>query len=117
VLRNREGNDAADSPAPPVVATTARPAITSPAAEVRTVPTTGLQAPTTLPEPPAAPAPTSPPARPGPGSDRVTATTAPATRFGPVCGYAPGQTVVISINGRRAPPVTAGADGCVSVRR
>ena len=118
LLRDREGSGAADSPAP-AVATTALPATTAttaPATEVTTMPTI-VEVPTTLPEPPAAPSTTLPPVTSDAGAARVTAGTAPVTRFDPVCGYTPGRTARITINGRPRPPVTVDAAGCVSVTR
>lgn len=96
---------------PEAPSTTAAPATTEP--PTTEPPTT--QPPTT--EPPAPEPPTTePPPEPASGSAEAdSSNTAP--RFGPVCGYRPGQTVRIRINGEPAPPVTADADGCVSVNR
>lgn len=113
VLRDRDGTS--DAPTPPAVATTQ--VSTAPAPEATVPPTTAVDPPTTLPEAPPEPATTSPPVAAETDTAEVTATTAPAPRFGPVCGYAPGETVEILINGRPAGTATADADGCVSVTR
>ena len=119
VLRDREGSGAIDSPAPPPVAATAAPVLT-PAAPVTTAPPTTVPPATAATVPPTAPPVPTTPAPPSISSGErpaaVTPTTSPI-RFGPVCGYRPGQEVRISINGRPAPPVRADEGGCVSVRR
>jgi hypothetical protein len=92
-----------------------------------TVPTTIAEPPPAAPDPPAAAPeapqataepPASPPPDAGAGDERtVEAPSAAASRFAPVCGLVPGQTVHIAINGRPGPTVHADANGCVTVRR
>jgi hypothetical protein len=66
--------------------------------------------------PPTEPPPTAPPAT-LPPSARTAPPAAPAApRYGPVCGYRPGQAVRITINGRPAGSATADTNGCVTVR-
>lgn len=95
---------------PEVPSTTAAPTTEPPTTEPPTTEPPAAQPPAT--EPPA----TEPPPEPASGSAEATSPNR-APRFGPVCGYRPGQTVRIRINGEPAPPVTADANGCVSVNR
>ncbi len=114
VLRDREGTSG--SPAPPAVVTEPPPRLTAPVGEGSTAPTTAAGASaTTLAEPPLQPE-GSPPVPAETQPSRMTVTTTPA-RLGPVCGYTPGQSINISVNGRPAGRVTADARGCVSVHR
>ena len=101
--------------------TTAAPTTDPPATEPPPTQPQATQPPAT--EPPATqspatqPAATEPPApsEPAPVSQSAGRSTSP--RFGPVCGYRPGQTVRIRINGQPAGTVTADAEGCVTVNR
>ncbi|HEX2275439.1 MAG TPA: hypothetical protein VHG90_16375 [Acidimicrobiales bacterium] len=117
------GDQMAANPQPAVSAppTTVAAPTTVPA----TAPPTTVAAPVTAPPPteppPTEPAPTEPPqtappqtAPPAPSSARSAPAASP--RYGPACGYRPGQTVRITINGRPAGTATADANGCVTVR-
>ena len=108
--------------APETTATTATATTTAPTT-VAELPTSDAPPPA---EPPSAaapeptePSPTAPPetSPPAPRSAGAAAPAAAGPRYGPVCGYRPGQTVGITINGRPAGSVTADANGCVSVPR
>lgn len=115
--------DVGDEPAANVVPAT--PAPTIPETVVTTeVPTTVAEPPTTVTPPPTEPPPTQPPpteppAPPpaaSPSRSSEPAKPAAASRFGPSCGYRPGQTVRITINGRPAGTAIADGRGCVTVR-
>lgn len=116
VLRDRDGGSV--SPEPPAVAgepaAVSTPPVTEPiTVPPTTVPTTVPSAPTTVAGPSPAPPPTSPPEA-ATDPPEVTATTVATSRFRPVCGYTPGQPVIVSVNGRPAGEVAADARGCVS---
>ena len=100
----------ATTPAPATTATSSQPAVTATAGPRATVSTatppraaTGRSA--ASPPPASAPAPTRSSA----------ANSLPVRYFGPACGHAPGQTIAVTIDGRRLGPATADADGCVSL--
>ena len=122
VLRDRDGSTVSDSrpavapattsaPAttPATTATTSVPASTAPVPVITVTPTTGpgVTVSTTV-----LPSASDADAAPSPAADDP-----PVRRYGPVCGYAPGQKVEIVINGRREGTASADADGCVSVTR
>ena len=131
-LLKDETTDTADQPAANVVpATGVGPVTTGPPAT--TAPTTTPEPATTAPEPPTTLAPplteppateppaiepraTEPPATSPPSARTAPAAAPAAPRYGPVCGYRPGQAVRLTINGRPAGSATADANGCVTVR-
>lgn len=105
------GVPAATTPATRSTATPPVPTTVPDAPTTTATPTT--EPPTTQPpatQPPAT-APT-PPREVGPSAGRST-----SPRFGPVCGHPAGRMFEIVINGQPAPPVTADANGCVTVNR
>ena len=114
-----ESSGAGDLPAARPAPSISAPVSTATTAQVIAVATTVPQAPTTTAatpqEPPTTTATVVTSAPEGDGTQAPTPTT--AARFGPVCGFTPGETVRIRINGQPAPPVTAGANGCVSASR
>ena len=112
LLKDEPTTDAGGVPAAttPATRSTATPPV---ATTVPDVPTT-TEPPTTEPpttQPPAT-APTPEAQAVGPSAGRST-----SPRFEPVCGHPPGQRFEIRINGQPAPPVTADANGCVTVSR
>ena len=112
LLKDEPTTDAGGVPAATTPAT--RPTATPPVA------TTVPDAPTTTATPTTEPPTTQPPAtEPAPGAQQVgpSADRSTSPRFGPVCGHPPGQMFEIVINGQPAPPVTADANGCVTVDR
>lgn len=134
VLRDRDGSTVSGSQsagtpatttAPATTATTSLPARTAPVPTTTVTPTTGppmTASPTTVPTTPPAAAGglRSTPAPSGSDADPDRAPAADDLRgkqYGPVCGYAPGETVDVVINGRPDGTATADAEGCVSVTR
>ena len=131
LLRDRDGtSDPGSRPAvapqttsaPATTVATAEPATTAPALQITVTPST--RPPATVPAttlPPEPSGPTSPVAPP-PGLDPdppppPAANDPPPRSYGPVCGYSPGETVEVEINGRPEGLATADGDGCVSVTR
>ena len=130
LLKDDSTTDIADEPMADVAAVPTSAPTTTETTATTAAPTTVAEPPASTappplePEPSAAPQPTEPPATAPPATSPPepraagAAAPAPATpRYGPVCGYRPGQVVRITINGRPAGSVTADANGCVSVRR
>jgi hypothetical protein len=126
VLRDRDGSTASDSavdsqPAAAPV-TTAAPTPTTPgtpmtalAPQITFTPSTGPpspRSPTTLGGASTGRSAASAPAASG---RQAAANDLPVTRLGPDCGHAPGETVPLTVDGRRQVFATAAADGCVSL--
>ena len=128
LLKDEPTTDTGDQPAAnltPATAvvptTTAPPATTTPTTTPEPPTTAAPEPPTTAAPPPTEPPPAAPPPTAPPATSPRSARTAPpattaAPRYGPVCGYRPGQTVRLTINGRPAGSATADANGCVTVR-
>ena len=133
VLRDRDGSTVSGSQpagapattsAPATTATTSLPARTPPVPATTVTPTTG---PPTTARPTTVPTTTAPAAAGGlrttPSPSPSDSDPAPAAddqsgrQDGPVCGYAPGETVDVVINGRPEGTATADGQGCVSVTR